>query len=337
MPERQGSGTDAPSVSVVLTFYNSASYVETALRQVAALDGGPFELLITDDGSTDGTADLIREHLPLVGRARLLLAPHNRGIAAIRNWAVQEASGDFVWFVDNDDVWSPRMLDVFRSLLASSDSDVAVVGAERVSHSGASRGRTLDSAAPGTYAGEELVRLLLTGGVRGYLWNKAIRRQLLLDHPFPPRATVEDFAVVTELVFAGAVFSFADDMLYRYVERPGSLTNSRISGFDDLEAARDLVVERIAEIPALAERLSGELTFFDQWFFRSSAVNSGTRLGSSNPATAQYVRQLRRSISFRTIRTTAAFSRREALIALLMKTLGPAYRFVYRAYLAASR
>ncbi|QNO38097.1 glycosyltransferase family 2 protein [Protaetiibacter sp. SSC-01] len=329
--------TESPTVSVVVTFYNNVDYVERALRQLALLDEEPFEVLVTDDGSTDGTADLLRAGLDILPGARLIAVRQNSGIAAMRNLAVREARGDYVWFLDADDVWLPEAAGELRRLIGGGAADIAMVRAKRGTTVGDPRAKVLDSAAAGAYEGDDVVRLLLTGGVRGYLWNKAIRRTLLAAHPFPERRAQEDFAVISEILLAGARLVVSDRVLYWHIERPGSLTNTRISDFSDLEETCNRVLELVGADPRAATRFADELAFFRQWFYVSSVVNTSIRLGVADARTAGQVRQARRSITFHSVRATARVSRREGLIALLIKTLGPFYPPVYRAYVRRER
>lgn len=318
-------------MSVILTFYNNVDYVESAFQQLKAVVGDPFELIVTDDGSTDGTREALRERVSAFPGARLLEADGNIGIASIRNWAAQTATAEYIWFLDCDDVWAPDALDRLRSLVAGGGIDIGMVHAERVT-GGGERGKLLEDVPSGTYRDEALQRQILTGGVRGYLWNKLIRRDLLLSSPFPLRRAQEDFAVISELAFSGASLSSEAQVKYWHVERTGSITNSRVESFDDLLETHDRVLELVSE-SRFASQLSAAGVFFTQWYLRSSVVNTSIRLGLSSTEAELFVSSVRRSVSWSDVRTTWAFSRREGAIAALIKGTGATYPAVYRAYL----
>ena len=92
MPTRR-----APLVSVLVTTYNHAQYLEEALELAASPDLQDFEVIITDDASTDGSADVIAAWLARTGYpAQFIRNPDNRGICANRNAALARASGSFV-------------------------------------------------------------------------------------------------------------------------------------------------------------------------------------------------------------------------------------------------
>ena len=98
----------APSVSVITPVFNPGVFLRPAVESVLAQSRPDFELLLVDDGSTDGS----REWLRTIGdpRVRLLENPSNLGPAATRNRALAEARGEFVAFLNHDDIATPDRL-----------------------------------------------------------------------------------------------------------------------------------------------------------------------------------------------------------------------------------
>lgn len=94
-------------VTVVLPLYNKATYVRRALDSIAAQSFGDFEVLIVDDGSTDGGGEIAAQYPD--PRMRVLRQP-NAGPGAARNRGVAEARGEFIAFLDADDEWRPEYL-----------------------------------------------------------------------------------------------------------------------------------------------------------------------------------------------------------------------------------
>nr|BEK66801.1 glycosyltransferase family A protein [Kitasatospora purpeofusca] len=96
-----------PLVSVVMPVYNSAQTLGAAVRSVLAQTHIDLELLITDDGSTDGSMDLIMEFARQDNRVLPQSAPERGGAARARNLSIARASGDYIAFLDSDDLWLP--------------------------------------------------------------------------------------------------------------------------------------------------------------------------------------------------------------------------------------
>jgi glycosyltransferase involved in cell wall biosynthesis len=94
-------------ISVVIPLYNKARYVVRALESVAGQTYGDFEVIVVDDGSTDGGGDLVSEF----GDPRFkVVRQTNAGPGAARNRGAAEASGEFIAFLDADDSWMPEFL-----------------------------------------------------------------------------------------------------------------------------------------------------------------------------------------------------------------------------------
>jgi glycosyltransferase involved in cell wall biosynthesis len=104
--------SDAPRVSVVLTVYNYASLVATAIDSVAASEFTDFELVIVNDASSDGSDDAIRSALaraPWV-RAKLITRARNGGLAQARNLGADTAAGELLFILDADNTIYPHAL-----------------------------------------------------------------------------------------------------------------------------------------------------------------------------------------------------------------------------------
>lgn len=323
-------------VTAVLTFYNSIEFVDAALEQVRAQTFQDFELIVVDDGSTDGTDSALERALSEMSNARFIRNDTNVGIAESRNRAVAQSTGEFIWFIDCDDRWSPNILRSLHGRAASTDADMVICGAVRVTDRDLESGKSLDGGIDGEFSDAEAINLLLLGRIRGYLWNKLIRRRFLLEHPFPRLSSQSDFAAVSAIVFAGARIAFVPQTLYWHVERMGSITNSRIDSFSNLATSLESVERAVASRPD-APRFDEELAYFRQWFYRSSIVNTTIRLGVTDPRLTESARELRRGASVREIARMRRFSRREAAIAAAMKLAGPLYPAVYRSYLRKVR
>jgi len=100
-------------VSVIIPIYNARDFICETLASVAAQTMTDFEVIVVDDGSTDGSADLVCEH-PQVTRC---IRQDNRGVAAARNRGIQESSGRYLALLDHDDLWAPDKLEKQTAIL----------------------------------------------------------------------------------------------------------------------------------------------------------------------------------------------------------------------------
>jgi glycosyltransferase involved in cell wall biosynthesis len=109
---------DSPLVSVVIPTYNRADCLVQTLNSVFAQTHRPIEVLLVDDGSTDGTRSLIESRWGGDPQLRYLYQP-NRGVSAARNHGMREARGAYIALLDSDDTWMPWKLEAQLSCLAA--------------------------------------------------------------------------------------------------------------------------------------------------------------------------------------------------------------------------
>ena len=105
----------APAVSVVIPFYNAGGQLERAVRSVFGQSFADWELILVDDGSTDGSRALAAQLIAGEARAKLILQD-NRGVSAARNRGTTEASATLVAFLDADDEFMPDFLKICLEL-----------------------------------------------------------------------------------------------------------------------------------------------------------------------------------------------------------------------------
>jgi glycosyltransferase involved in cell wall biosynthesis len=129
------TSSSTPAVSVILPAYNRAGLIRNAIDSVLRQTFSDFELLVIDDGSTDGT--LAETRAVIDPRVRCLPIGRNRGVSAARNAGLAAARGEWVAFQDSDDEWLPTKLEKQMARLGAQESTfvaaycgMAIVGCE---------------------------------------------------------------------------------------------------------------------------------------------------------------------------------------------------------------
>ena len=110
-----------PLVSVVVPCFNAAAFLAETLRSVCGQTYRQLEILIVDDGSTDGTAAIATEFARGDDRVRLLQKP-NGGLSSARNFGIDHARGKYISFVDGDDLWVPSKIEKHVAHLESDEA-----------------------------------------------------------------------------------------------------------------------------------------------------------------------------------------------------------------------
>lgn len=115
------------TLSVVIPTWNRSSLLPRALDSVFAQSRAADEVIVVDDGSTDGTAELVAAQYPPV---RLLRTDH-RGVSAARNHGIRAARGEWIAFLDSDDTWQPEKLKAQTTALAATP-DLKICHADEI-------------------------------------------------------------------------------------------------------------------------------------------------------------------------------------------------------------
>ncbi len=219
-----------PRFSVILPVYNVEKYLTRCVESVLQQSFSDFELLLVDDGSTDGSGALC--HTFEDHRIRVI-HQENGGLAAARNTGLREAKGEYIWWVDSDDWIRQDSLQYIYEAMEGSTPDVVkfnhfrVIGEKETLISG--------SAAPGHYDEKgcaDLLRQALQTGGKFVLSAcfMVYRREFLLEHDlhFVSERLVgsEDYLFNLECLLYVREALVIPRGLYCYELHPGSLTQS---------------------------------------------------------------------------------------------------------------
>jgi glycosyltransferase involved in cell wall biosynthesis len=262
----------AVDLSVIVACYNVEGYLERCLRSLRDQDMGPseYEIIVIDDGSTDGSLDIARRHEASDPRIRVV-AQANQGVSAARNAGLEHAAGKFVYFVDGDDYVSPRSLRPAVEAMRHHALELAWVGWLRVDPD-----EVVDERRP--RPGADRSPTVITGihflaedlEYPTSAWSFFVERSFLEQSGvrFEVGQLFEDqLFTIALLALARRVASLRQDV-YRYVVRPGSISRNsdpqharRLFGdlehvIHGLEAVRERTVESGAATPAFLDRLT---------------------------------------------------------------------------------
>lgn len=114
-----------PKISVIIPVYNASAHLRECLDSVLAQTLRDIEVICIDDGSSDGSLELLREYGDKDSRITVLSQP-NAGAGAARNFGIDHARGTFFSFLDADDFFEPKMLEVVSDRCETANADIAV-------------------------------------------------------------------------------------------------------------------------------------------------------------------------------------------------------------------
>ena len=193
-------------ISIILPIYNSEPYLDRCLSSLARQTYANLEILMIDDGSTDGSADICLAYAQRDIRFRYV-RQENKGVSAARNRGLDLASGDYIGFCDSDDWAEPDMYACLLDLITETGTDIAVIS--EISDFG--HRAAPESAETILLDAESAIREMHRGELfQGQLWNKLIRSELLAEIRF-----CENVAIYEDMLLMWQVFHRANDIAFR--------------------------------------------------------------------------------------------------------------------------
>ena len=211
-------------VSVIIPVYQVEAYAGRCARSLMEQTFPDIEFLFVDDGSPDGSMDIIRRVCGEYRReVHFLVHPENKGLPAARNTGLQAASGEWILHVDSDDYLEPTMVQKLYEAAVSGGADLAYC--DFYLDFGGSCRRLRN---PSFSDGKTLVREgYLAGTAKFNVWNKLVRASLFEGIRFPEgHAMGEDMTLIPVTARAGRVVHVPEALYHWYKSNPGAYSHA---------------------------------------------------------------------------------------------------------------
>jgi CDP-glycerol glycerophosphotransferase len=226
----QGTAVTTPRISVVVAFFNNADDLADCLDSIAAQSVTDLEVIMVDDGSTDGGTAIAAAKAAADSRFTLI-QPEHGGPGGARNRGVERARGEFLAFVDGDDMLPANAYELLLHTLESSGSDFASGAVLRIGPKGINPSALHALAIKGRQRRTHITktpRLLYDVSV----WNKLFRRSFWDSRQlaYPERVVWEDIRLMTKAHVLATAVDVIPDIVYFWRERAQgglSITQSR--------------------------------------------------------------------------------------------------------------
>ena len=280
-----------PVVSVVIPVFNGAAFVAKAVASVRAQNLPDVEIIVVDDGSTDGTQTVLAQ-LAATSGIRWFQQDHG-GPARSRNRGIREASGEFIALLDCDDIWLPGKLDAQLQIF-STRPEVGLVHTdyEVVDEQGRVEDRVAARQSP-----EPLVRAF-AGGHTALPSTLLIRRTVLETVQFlDPELYGSEDADLTIRLYAVTAFECVDRVLVRKLQRGHGY---RDMAFDETQhwtkilVSRRRFLERLDQrVPLTSEQRAALAREWANYFLLSGSA--AERSGKTTEARSCYLQVIRKA------------------------------------------
>lgn len=245
-------------ISVIIPFYNARYTLGRCLSSMAAQTCRDFELILIDDGSTDGSADVCRPFLPRLPHVTLL-SQANAGVSAARNRGLDYASGQYVCFVDADDAMEPEYLSGLLNSV-NGEGEIVISGFRQLAADGGEC--AVHNFTPHTVVQKELTNLFLKERIcsNGWAWGKLYDRELIARHQIRFEEGIcfsEDLIFFLDCLMYADVVNVSGRADYLYYDNIGSLS-ARIFPFEQEMAGFSLFLDRLGRLAPTLQSENGQ-------------------------------------------------------------------------------
>lgn len=227
-------------LSIIIPVYNVREYILDCARSIAKQNLAQCEVIFVDDGSTDDSISQVQD---FIVQQKLqywrILEKKNGGLSSARNFGLEAADGDYVWFVDSDDMIVPGAVDILLQTLSHfSNPDLVGFKFLRYEHTAPSI-KVTQSTQVESENGEQFIQSIFDRSREDFAWSYITKTDVLTKNSirFPDGRTFEDMATTYKIGYFSSTVILLPNVLYLYRVRTNSISNRR-----SLQHATDVMV-----------------------------------------------------------------------------------------------
>lgn len=216
-----------PLVSIIMPSYNAENFIAESIESVLHQTYSNWELIITDDCSSDHTPDIVQSYCNQDSRIDFVIAKQHSGIAGTRNQCLLRAKGRFVAFLDNDDLWYHEKLEKQVRFLTENDYPFAYSEYELMNEDGTPKGKIIKTAGVIDY-NKYLKNTIIGSGTIMLDTSKTGSLQM------PDNATSDDMALWCKILKDGHHAYPMKEVLMKYRVRSNSASANKLKAAKDV-------------------------------------------------------------------------------------------------------
>lgn len=222
-----------PKVSIVIPVFNVAKFLNMSIASAIEQSYPNIEVIIVNDGSTDESAEIIKNLISKVSFARLY-NQKNKGLSAARNYGLSKSTGDFIIFLDSDDQIQKNAISLLMNKINSDKTNVVFFNYSFYNTDDETivKGPTIDERLGGISDSKLVLQSLLRGQIEHHAWGFIAKKNIYLDNriEFPVGRFYEDIATTYKIIisqFHNNISILHSPILYLYSIRNDSIVNTK--------------------------------------------------------------------------------------------------------------
>jgi len=251
-----------PKVSIIIPAYNAKKTLKRCLDSVFAQDFDSYEVILINDGSSDGTLAIAREY---EGYSNFVLIDQpNEGVARARWAGIVASKGDYLAFVDSDDFIAKEMISKMYSKAIETEAEIVVCGLKEIGGETGLVRKYPDISESGYDASVRLFK----GAINGTIWDKLFQRGLIREKEYKETLDLsygEDALLISQVIPRAKKVSYLQEKLYYRVNNLNSVTrNPSLKALEDYFRARTKIFERALDFVHPFERIQVSSLFVNR-------------------------------------------------------------------------
>lgn len=210
-------------VSVIVAAYNIDKYISDCLNSILIQTYPNIEVLVIDDGSKDSTAKIAKEYCKKDSRFKYFYK-ENGGISDVRNFGINKSSGDYIMFVDGDDILDKHSIEVLMLNLLKTDADLSICNHEKFITK--FNNVKLKKEKIKLYSNKKYIADILSFKKNTFVWGTIFKRRIIQDIVFPKNVYFEDLAVYSDILLKSNNIVYSSLKLVKYRQNADSIVHN---------------------------------------------------------------------------------------------------------------
>lgn len=256
------------NISIIVPLYNASSYLHHSLDALLSQPFHDIEIILVDDGSTDESPAICDEYASKDGRIKVFHEVHS-GVATSRQVGLDNAHGDYILYIDADDVVGSDMISDMYHKAVEENADMVICDYQELTHDG----EIYRKQEPTALEGATVLNDILNGKIYGALWNKMMRREWLMKTKasFPQELTMrEDLIFLSQCLPYAHKIAYIAKAYYGYERRNTSaLTSNYLNESPSYYNQESLWVSLILKNKSLSNSIRLQL---ERYYFKLSYI-----------------------------------------------------------------
>lgn len=270
-------------ISIIIPVYNVEHYLDACMASILEQTYHNIDIILVDDGATDNSGKMCDYYAETDERVKVI-HKQNGGLSDARNKGIAQAKGDYIMFIDSDDVVSQNLVEYLYKMMKDNSADITICDPvhcypdKKIVFEPETCMKIFDSEAA-------IVEMLYQKSFLVSAWGKLYRKEYFNDILFPYGMLFEDSAVMYKIFDKAKRIAYGNAKLYGYMHREGSITTTKFS-------------KRDCDILTICDQLIGYMAHRSvklQKAARSYYVTANLRVYLSASPTEEYEAEIRTS------------------------------------------